>query len=572
MSAKRSPEKQLTFQGKAIGVIALLVTSVFWSQGTDPFNLPKLALLTVGSFILLGSFLSSIKKQALTRILGYRSVILASLILGLFVSYFFSDAPESQMFYGAYGRNTGLLCYLSLGLLYFVSTRLERFSDITWSLKTLVLSFIFVSFFCALEIAGLNPQGINEVIKMSLIGTFGNSNFVSAFMGMSAIVFFTLSLQDKLAASKRLAYVALVGICALFILESDSRQGLIVLFGGCCFIFGIYLFKKFKSRLLNITYLLFFAAVASLSIAGLLRVGPLADLIYKNSVSYRFEYWKAGIEMFLANPITGVGLNSYGDWYRFYRSENALISPGVDVFTNTAHNVYIDLAATGGVFLLLSYVLIMLLTLKSAFDFVSKNKEFDVVFYSLLGAWVVYLVQASISIDQIGLAVWGWILPGLIFSYQRITSLRTAPELKVEKKRVTPISSSNEISPLGVIGASLGLVVGIIAISPAVIADFDLRKAYESSSAQLIIDAANQRPADTNKSATIAAALLNNNLPIESLEIAKNGLQNNPMSFDLWKLVYLNPRAPMEERKQALGKMKFIDPGNLNLDTLNINR
>jgi O-antigen ligase len=571
MSVKQSPEKQLTFQGKAIGVIALLVTSVFWSQGTDPFNLPKLFLLSAGSFLLLGSLASNIKRWRLRGISNPRSIIVASLVLGLFLSYFFSGAPSSQMIYGAYGRNTGLLCYLSLGILYFASTRLEKYVDIVWSLKALGLSFIFVTLICFLEIAGLNPQGINENVKMSLIGTFGNSNFVSAFMGMSAIVFFTFCLQSSLSVTRRLALGGLVGVCAFLILETDSRQGLVVLFGGCFFILGFYLFKKYSSKFLKITYITLFAIASCLSIAGLLRVGPLADLIYKNSVSYRFEYWKAGIEMFKANPITGVGLNSYGDWYRFYRSEDSLVSPGIDVFTNTAHNVYIDLASTGGVFLVMSYLLIILLTLKSVFSFVTKNKEFDVVFYALFGAWVVYLVQASISIDQIGLAVWGWILPGLIFSYERMYSRKGASEVVLEKRRVPMAASSNEISPLAVVGASLGLAAGIVALSPAVSADFDLRNSYNSTSAQLIMDAANQRPADTSKSASIASALLNNNLAIESLEIAKRGLDNNPMSFDLWKLVYSNPQASIEERKQALQKMMFIDPRNPNLDFLKIN-
>jgi O-antigen ligase len=571
MSVKPSPEKQPTFQGKAIAVVALLVTSVFWSQGTDPFNLPKLFLLSVGSFLLLGSLTSNSKKWNVKGLTNYRSMIIASLVLGLFLSYFFSGAPSSQMIYGAYGRNTGLLCYLSLGILYFASTRLEKYVDIVWSLKALGLSFIFVTLICFLEIAGLNPQGINENIKMSLIGTFGNSNFVSAFMGMSAILFFTLCLQSNLSVTKRLALGGLVGVCAFLILETDSRQGLVVLFGGCFFILGIYLFKKCSSKFLKITYISLFAIASCLSIAGLLRVGPLADLIYKNSVSYRFEYWKAGIEMFKANPITGVGLNSYGDWYRFYRSEDSLVSPGIDVFTNTAHNVYIDLAATGGVFLVMSYLLIILVTLKSVFSFVTKNKEFDVVFYALFGAWVVYLVQASISIDQIGLAIWGWILPGLIFSYERMYSRKSASVVVLEKRRAPMAASSNEISPLAVVGASLGLAAGIVALSPAVSADFDLRNSYDSTSAQLIMDAANQRPADTSKSASIASALLNNNLAIESLEIAKRGLDNNPMSFDLWKLVYSNPKASIEQRKQALQKMMFIDPRNPNLDFLKIN-
>jgi hypothetical protein len=352
--------------------------------------------------------------------------------------------------------------------------------------------------------------------------------------------------------------------------RSESKQGFVVLIGGCLFIFGIYLYKKYKSKALIISYSFFFSMGAAFSIAGLMKVGPLADLIYKSSVSYRFEYWKAGIEMFKANPITGVGLNSYGDWYRFFRSENSLVSPGVNVFTNTAHNVYIDLAATGGIFLLISYVLIIFLTLKSSYRFMMRNKEFDVTFFALFGAWVVYLVQASVSIDQIGLAIWGWILPGLIFSYEKIDQSRHGSDSKSQEKKSTAKLTINVLSPQAVIGSSLGLILGIVAVVPALQADFDLRKAYDSTSAQLLINAANQSPHDSVKSASIASALLNNNLPSESLAIAKSGIANNPMSFDLWKLIYLNNSAPKEERIEALNKMEFIDPLNSGLDTLKL--
>jgi hypothetical protein len=287
-------------------------------------------------------------------------------------------------------------------------------------------------------------------------------------------------------------------------------------------------------------------------------------------VGFRFEYWKAGTEMFLANPITGVGLNSYGDWYRFFRSEMSLISPGVDVFTNTAHNVYIDLAATGGIFLLASYVLVIILALKSVLRFMLRNQEFDVVFYSLFGAWLVYLTQASISIDQIGLAIWGWLLPGVISSYDKMNESKFESDANPGRKKSLSGSQSSATPPQAVIGATLGFILGILILSPALKADFDLRKAYGSTSAQLLINAANQFPLDSNKSASIASALLNNNLLIESLEIARSGVARNPMTFDLWKLIYLNPQAGIEERREALTKMQFIDPRNDRLDTLKL--
>jgi O-antigen ligase len=559
-----------SFQGRVIGLTALLVTSVFWSQGTDPFNLPKLFILTLGASLLLGSLVFDLKKLNLATLVDLRFLVLLTLILGLAIPFFFSGAPSSQMIYGAYGRNTGLLCYLALGIVYLTGTSFVNLKDVTLPLKALAISFFLVAIVCTFEILGLNPQGINESIKMSLIGTFGNSNFVSAFMGISGIVSFTLALDFKANLQKRLTYLSTLILSAFFISRTESKQGFVVLIGGCLLIFGIFLFKRFESKAVIICYSFFFTIGAVFSIAGLVRVGPLADLIYKSSISYRFEYWKAGIEMFKANPIKGVGLNSYGDWYRFFRSENSLVSPGVSVFTNTAHNVYIDLAATGGVFLLISYILIVFLTLRSTYRFMIRNKEFDVTFFALFGAWVVYLVQASVSIDQIGLAFWGWILPGLIFSYEKIDQSRHSSDAKSQEKRSTARLTSDALSPQAVIGSSLGLILGIVALVPALQADFDLRKAYDSTSAQLLINAANQSPQDSSKSASIAAALFNNNLPSESLAIAKSGVANNPMSFDLWKLIYLNNSALKEERIQALNKMKFIDPLNSGLDTLKL--
>jgi len=296
-----------------------------------------------------------------------------------------------------------------------------------------------------------------------------------------------------------------------------------------------------------------------------MNFGPLSNLIYKNSIGYRFEYWKAGIEMFKQHLFSGVGLNSYGDWYRTVRSESALISPGPDVFTNTAHSVYIDLAATGGVFLVSGFIVLIGFTLRSAIIVILKNQGFDVLFYSLFGAWVVYLLQASISIDQIGLAIWGWILSGSIIAYGRLTSQdsnfsneQSKSKLRVTKKvELIPASTY-----LGIVG---GVALAIVILVPPVKSDLSLRSAYGSNSAEVLVSVANGWPADTFKSANIAAILLNNKLNAQALEVTKKGLLSNPQSFDLWKFMYSNPLASFEERTEALTRMKALDPRNINV-------
>ena len=53
-----------------------------------------------------------------------------------------------------------------------------------------------------------------------------------------------------------------------------------------------------------------------IALMGALQKGPLTKLIYKTSVSLRGEYWQAGWNMAKEFPLTGVGMDSYGDWYR----------------------------------------------------------------------------------------------------------------------------------------------------------------------------------------------------------------------------------------------------------------
>ena len=266
--------------------------------------------------------------------------------------------------------------------------------------------------------------------------------------------------------------------------------------------------------------------------------------------------------MFWEKPLTGVGLNSYGDWYRTLRSDSALISPGPEVFTNTAHNVYIDYAATGGLPLVLAFLFIVLLTIKSAIRFVKRRQYFDPLFFAFFGAWVVYLVQALISIDQIGLSIWGWVLGGLIIAYEKFDSNNDEAYSKKNTDTGRKFKESELIPASTLLSIIAGGLVGLGIIFPLYKSDLDARKAYDSTSAELLIEAANQWPTNTYKSANIAGLLLNNNLKPQSLDIANRGLAENPRSFDLWKLIYLNDNAPVEQRKLALSKMKELDPKN----------
>lgn len=66
----------------------------------------------------------------------------------------------------------------------------------------------------------------------------------------------------------------------------------------------------------------------------------------------RGYYWLAGLQMAAEYPVTGVGLDNFGERYAQYKHER-----GWEV--RRAHNHYIQLAADGGLPLLLSFLLLM---------------------------------------------------------------------------------------------------------------------------------------------------------------------------------------------------------------------
>jgi hypothetical protein len=229
-----------SIQGKLLALTALLVTVTFWSQGTDPFNLPKLVLLVAGCAALIGTQLPKLANLNLKSQIQPKNFAVMFFILAMFLSFLFSGAPKLQMFYGVYARNTGMLNYLALALLFFFASELARKADYQHLLKYFLISSGIVIAVCLLEVMGVNVQRVSLIFKGSLIGTFGNPNFISAYLGMCGTVFFVLFLGWNERFGRRLILMLPILLVVGLILKSNSRQGLVVFLGGCAFTFFFY--------------------------------------------------------------------------------------------------------------------------------------------------------------------------------------------------------------------------------------------------------------------------------------------------------------------------------------------
>jgi O-antigen ligase len=302
-----------------------------------------------------------------------------------------------------------------------------------------------------------NPYG-------NILGLFGNPNFISAFLGMFITTILALAAAPTATWKVRLVGILISLIAFYEIVDSHAIQGIVVTGGGIAIV-GFFAVRSYlKSNVITGLYVLSVVGVGILAIMGALQKGPLS-FIYKTSVSLRGAYWNAGTTMGLDHPLTGVGMDTYGDWYRRARSENAAtVLPGPKTFTNASHNVVIDFFAYGGWPLLLTYVGLLVLAAIAALRVIARTRTYDAIFVAIFAAWACYITQAIISINQIGLAIWGWLLTGALVAYEYATRPETQVAQPAATKSARKSANSGVISPQLVAG--IGVIVGLLVAVP----------------------------------------------------------------------------------------------------------
>jgi hypothetical protein len=465
----------------------------------------------------------------------------------------------TQTLWGVYGRNNGLLTYFFLTLIFAtVLTFKEKSSLEKIQIALIIAGLVNVAYSAWVLAFGdfmgwENPYG-------NILGTLGNPNFIGSFLGMF-IVSYTIFVFTR-KVSRQIQYLSIVVIpLTLFeIIKSHAIQGRVVAALGFSIAGFFYLRSKY-GKFIVIIYTSLVALVGSLALLGALQIGPFTSIIYKTSVSLRGQYWLAGWNTGKSHLIGGVGMDSFGDWYRRSRSPHAIELPGVNVVVNAAHNVPLDIFAFGGLPLLICYVTLLVLVIISIIKITVRSREFDPVIVSLITAWAGYQVQSIISINQIGLAIWGWTLGGAVIVYEKITRLDQNPTTSVAPKQRKMKQKELLLTPI----MTLGMIIGFLLASPPLISDAKWRSAQLSRSANELEKTMSPtyfNPQNSTKYLANIQMLESSGLFELSHKYALEGVKFNPEAFELWKVLYLVKNSSHLERAKALENMKRLDPLN----------
>ena len=551
----------------ALGWTCFLCTvAVLPAAAFDPINLPKLTVLTICALAILGLIFTNL--QGLSSSFKRLPVFLIALFcLNLLAVLIFSGSDFYESFYGTFGRSTGFLNYLCLAILLFAGTQIqtalgfERISFFLFISGSVSLFYGILQVFDLEFLSWSNPYG-------PVIGFLGNPNFQSSFLAFFGILLVARLLGESSFNKRSITYLVVSIFNVFVIYRTNSQQGLLVLAIGVFFLVFIWI-KHTKLKRAFIPLGVIGGSGLILGILGVLNIGPLAKWLFGPTVSYRGDYWEAGWRMTLDHPLLGVGLDNYGEWYRRSRSIEATLRRGPDITSNAAHNVFLDISSNGGFPLLIIYVLLMLFVSFAAINLIKRSlsTRFDSSIVGLITVWLAYQIQSVISLNQIGLSVWGWAISGLIIGLyihnqpikdEKVHQLHQKDKKDQKKKAVS-------VHPRTVLGIFVGALIGMLVSIPSLASSMNYLSTLKSGNLENIQSATNSWPPNLAHQLQTAASFRDASFNEQSLQVTRSLLARYPDSYRGWEILASLPNVDEREVLKAKAQMKRLDPLNPNL-------
>ena len=440
-------------------IAGLATTSMIWTSLADPINIPKMFILVVLSTWVLGTIALSFSPGGIRKLAIGQWAILA-FALGMILAAVLTDVRYTA-FFGTPQRNDGAISYVAFAILAIAASMSFDIAHVFQLRNGLIAVGVFLTFYGLLQNTGNDP--FKWVLEYGpIIGTLGNPDFMSATIGVCSIatVWMILSAKELLHRSGAIVFLLL----ELFVLRrTGSLQGLLA------FAFGLVVLALAKLWQLNARYGLIGAVVVGVCaipvFLGLDNKGPLASYLFRSSLRNRQDYWHAAIGMFKAHPLIGVGLERFGENYGLYAPQVQVVQGQT---TNNAHNVFLQLLATGGLLVILPYLFLIAVILLISIKAIKKTKgqtQMDLI--AVAAIWVALLLVSLISIDNLGVAVWLWISGGVLYAIAHESLQEKEPkpkDLRKSGKKVRgPLPSNASYG-----GPILALVLTVLMLIPMI--------------------------------------------------------------------------------------------------------
>lgn len=378
----------------------------------DPINWPKqILLISVVPYLIYLSWNREVKSDSINNLLRVGLIcISSSATLSAILSITLGSSDKTRILWGTWGRNNGLLTLLSLFSLAWCFARFAQdLGFLRNFLHSVELVTLVFSSYALFQFFGLDPVSWSK--QNEVFSFFGNTNFASAVFALSASTFLILLFFESRSWFYKSYRFLFLSVSVFLAYQTNSIQGL----AGFFIVFLLVLFIRFMPKTLLSKASLFggLSGVGIFVFLGTTGVGPLSTFIEQYTVQLRVQYWLTGIRIGNSSPIWGVGVDSYGDYFRTLRSEELAKQTSIDLITNNAHNVFVQYYATMGILGLFSVLVPVLVVSVISFRILLSD-SISTLQRSAAALFLALWSMAFFSIDNIAIAIWNWSILGVV--------------------------------------------------------------------------------------------------------------------------------------------------------------
>lgn len=417
-----------------IGLVPLILIPI---DGKFQTAWTKLGVLTIISLMYL--FYSLMNRRTVTFM---ENTVENRFLLGYFVlmavSVFFSLDPLTSLVGSGY-RHDGLLAFILYFFAYLIARNAKQVGKVMFPLIT--LTSVIIALYGILQFYKIDPVP-RRFYSMDWVGlaysTMGNPNFLGTYLVLSipvpiylyfykgkkyGLLAYSILFLCLLCTRTRGAWIgAFVSLLAFLILHQISMG------------FKRGQWKKVAAVLVSTLLVMVFFVVTSgdVFLSRLFSIFIDFSKIIKDDEtaylggSYRVYVWGKVLELIRMRPVFGFGIDVMYMAMNMYFREQIIADFGRYRNWDKAHNEFLNIAVSSGVFSLLAYLGFLFFLLKKAFRRMKGNPAF----VPLLAAVIGYLTQAMFNIQVV-------MVYYVFFAYLGVLSSEHALE-EEEKQRIFP--------------------------------------------------------------------------------------------------------------------------------------
>jgi O-antigen ligase len=324
-----------------------------------------------------------------------------------------------------------LIKWVELAVVFLAAAGLLRTRrEICWTAAALVLGGVSQALLGLAQIAlSHGPAAFAaERAFLRAYGSFDQPNPYAGYLNMVLPLALALAICTRGAARGRWGLAAL--LIGLALLASESRGALLAGVIALAIVLAIQ-FRRFRSALWLAVLLGLVIAWAGTFGASLGPIQRVLDSIGFTGVDFgnvtnanfsaveRVAHWLAGVRMFAAHPLLGVGIGNYSAAYPQFHPRGWYAS------LDHAHNYYINIAAEAGIVGLVAYVLLAgsALWYSCAATFRARERLFRAIGLGVVGALIATSLHNIFDVLYVhGTTALIGLLMGLLVAAQRLPS------------------------------------------------------------------------------------------------------------------------------------------------------